>query len=150
MTDLPFRPFPDDAAIRRVGEGLLDRSLPRPDWTHEAHLAATLWLARDRRDIDLDAQIATIISRYNVAVGGVNDDSQGYHDTITRAYLAGIRTHLAARDPAEPLVASVDALLASPAGQRDWPLCFYSRARLFSVAARRAFVTPDLAPLPVA
>jgi hypothetical protein len=148
MTDLPFRPFPDDAAIRRVGEGLLDRSLPRPDWTHEAHLAATLWLARDRRDIDLDAQIATIISRYNVAVGGVNDDSQGYHDTITRAYLAGIRAHLAARDPAESLVTSVDALLASPAGQRDWPLRFYSRARLFSVAARRAFVTPDLAPLP--
>ena len=70
MTDLPFRPFPDDAAIRRVGEGLLDRSLPRPDWTHEAHLAATLWLARDRRDIDLDAQIATIISRHNTAVGG--------------------------------------------------------------------------------
>ena len=80
----------------------------------------------------------------------MNDDSQGYHDTITRAYLAGIRAHLAARDPAESLVASVDALLASPAGQRDWPLRFYSQARLFSVAARRAFVTPDLAPLPVA
>ena len=80
----------------------------------------------------------------------MNDDSQGYHDTITRAYLAGIRAHLATRDPAEPLVASVDALLASPAGQRDWPLRFYSQARLFSVAARRAFVTPDLAPLPVA
>ena len=80
----------------------------------------------------------------------MNDDSQGYHDTITRAYLAGIRAHLAARDPAESRVASVDALLASPAGQRDWPLRFYSRPRLFSVAARRAFVTPDLAPLPVA
>ncbi|MEG3175231.1 hypothetical protein U1872_03250 [Sphingomonas sp. RB3P16] len=148
MTDVPLRPFPDNAAIRRVGEGLLDRSLPRPDWTHEAHLAATLWLARDRPDIELDAQIATIISLYNAAVGGVNDDSQGYHDTITRAYLAGIRAHLATRDPAEPLVASVNALLASPAGQRDWTLRFYSRARLFSVAARRAFVAPDLAPLP--
>lgn len=148
MTDPTFRPFLDDAAIRRVGEGLLDRTLPRPDWTHEAHLAATLWLARDRPDIDLDAQIATIISRYNEAVGGVNDDSHGYHDTITRAYLAGIRAHLAPRDPTEPLAASVNALLASPAAARDWPLRFYSRERLFSVAARRAFVAPDLAPLP--
>lgn len=150
MTELPYRPFPDDAAIRRVGEGLLDRTLPRADWTHEAHLAATTWLARDRRDIDLDARIATIISTYNDAVGGVNDDRQGYHDTITRAYLAGVRAHLAQRDPGEPLVACVNTLLASPAGQRDWPLRFYTRDRLFCVAARRAFVAPDLAPLPQA
>lgn len=148
MTELPYRPFPDDAAIRRVGEGLLDRSLPRADWTHEAHIAATLWLVRDRPDIDPDAQIAAIISRYNAAVGAVNDDTQGYHDTITRAYLAGVRAHLAERDPAEPLADCVNALLASPAGRRDWPLRFYSRERLFSVAARRAFVAPDLAPLP--
>ncbi|WP_010186402.1 hypothetical protein [Sphingomonas sp. PAMC 26605] len=148
MTDLPFRPFPDDAAIRRVGKGLLDRTLPRADWTHEAHLAATIWLVRERPEIDIDAQIATIISRYNAAVGGVNDDSQGYHDTITRAYLAGVRAHLAARDPGEPLAECVNALLASPAGQRDWPLRFYTRDRLFCVAARRAFVAPDLAPLP--
>jgi hypothetical protein len=148
MIDPPFRPFPDDAAIRRIGEGLLARSLPRADWTHEAHLAATIWLVRDRPDIDLDAPIATIISRYNAAVGGVNDDSQGYHDTITRAYLAGVRAHLGARDPAEPLVDSVNALLASPAGRRDWPLRFYSRERLFAVAARRGFIAPDLAPLP--
>ncbi|MFT6571747.1 MAG: hypothetical protein ACJAWY_003475, partial [Sphingomonas echinoides] len=37
MTELPFRPFPDDAAILRVGHGLLDHSLPRAEWTHEAH-----------------------------------------------------------------------------------------------------------------
>ncbi|WP_404369591.1 hypothetical protein AB5I39_17060 [Sphingomonas sp. MMS24-J45] len=144
------RLFPDDAAIHRIGEGLLDRSLPRADWTHEAHLAATTWLLRDRRDIDVDATIATIISTYNKAVGGVNDDTGGYHDTITRAFVAGIRAHLAARDPSEPIVGSVNALLESPAGQRDWPLRFYSSALLFSVAARRGFVPPDLAPLPAA
>jgi len=33
-------------------------------------------------------------------------------------------------------------------GRRDWPLSFYSRDRLFSVEARRHFVTPDLAVLP--
>ena len=36
------RLFPDDAAVRRVGEGLIARTLPRPEWTHEAHLAASL------------------------------------------------------------------------------------------------------------
>jgi hypothetical protein len=33
-------------------------------------------------------------------------------------------------------------------GRRDWPLGFYSRELLFSVAARRGFVEPDRAPLP--
>ncbi len=148
MTELPFRPFTDDATICHVGEGLLSRTLPRSEWTHEAHLAATLWLLRERPDIDVDREIALIISRYNESVGGVNDDTQGYHDSTTRAFVAGIRAHLAGRQNPEPLTVSVNALLASPAGQRDWPLRFYSRERLFSVAARRGFVPPDIAPLP--
>jgi hypothetical protein len=148
MTDLPFRPFADPHAIRRIGEGLLARTLPREEWTHEAHLAATAWLLRERPDIDVDARIAGIISGYNESVGGVNDDSQGYHDTITRAFVAGVRLHLAGRDPDEPLDACVNALLASPMGRRDWPLAFYSRDRLASVEARRRFVEPDIEPLP--
>jgi hypothetical protein len=148
MTDLPYRPFADDAAIRRIGEGLLTRTLPRAEWTHEAHLAATLWLVRYRGDVDVDAQIATIISGYNESVGGVNDDSQGYHDTITRAFLAGVRLHLVGRPPGESLVEAVNSLLASPMGKREWPLGFYSRELLFSVAARRGFVAPDLRALP--
>ncbi|MGH6613180.1 hypothetical protein [Sphingomonas sp.] len=148
MTDLPFRPFADNAAIRRIGEGLLACTLPKADWTHEAHLGATLWLIRDRPDVDVDARIAAIISAYNESVGGVNDDSQGYHDTITRCFVAGIRLHLSDRAPDEPLVEVVNALLASPIGQRGWPLRFYSPERLFSVAARRGFVPPDLISLP--
>ncbi|MEO5867343.1 MAG: hypothetical protein ABIS14_00625 [Sphingomonas sp.] len=148
MTDLPFRPFNDDAAVRHVGYGLLACTLPRDEWTHEAHLAATLYLLRDRPDIDVDGDIAAIISRYNVSAGGVNDDSQGYHDTITRVFIAGIRTHLASRPLREPLVDAVNALLASSTGRRDWPLRFYSPTLLFSTSARRRFVQPDLAPLP--
>lgn len=145
MTDHSIRFFADDAAIRRVGEGLLARTLPRAEWTHEAHLAATCWLIRERPDIDLDAALADLIRGYNVSVGGVNDDHGGYHDTITRTYLAGVRAFVAARDPAEPLSTCVNALLASPVGARDWPLTRYSRERLFSVEARRGWITPDRA-----
>jgi hypothetical protein len=42
MTDHEIRFFADDAAVRHVGEGLLARTLPRAEWTHEAHLAACL------------------------------------------------------------------------------------------------------------
>ena len=51
MTDHPIRPFASDEAVRHVGDGLLDRTLPKDEWTHEAHLAACLWLLRERPDI---------------------------------------------------------------------------------------------------
>ena len=51
-------------------------------------------------------------------------------------------------DEREPSHAIVNALLLSPMGRRDWPLRFYSKARLFSVEARREYIVPDLAALP--
>ncbi len=148
MTDLPPRPFDTEAAATRVGEGLLARTLPRADWTHEAHLAATTYLLTRRPEIDLDAELPGIIRGYNESVGGVNSDSEGYHETITRLFLHGVRLFLAEAHRAEPLHELVNHLLLSPMGRRDWPLRFYSRDRLFSVAARREFVPPDLASLP--
>lgn len=147
MTDHKPRLFTTDAEIEHLGEGLLACTLARPEWTHEAHLASCLYLLTRRPDVDVDAQIAGIISRFNESVGGVNDETQGYHDTITHAYVAGIRLFL--RQTAETgLKERVNALLASPVGRREWPLGFYSRELLFSVPARMGFVAPDRAPLP--
>ncbi|HVL79299.1 MAG TPA: hypothetical protein VM346_08440 [Sphingomicrobium sp.] len=148
MTEYPPRIFHSDAEVERIGEGLLERCLPRPEWTHEAHLAATIWLLLRRPEIDLDPELPEIIRGYNESVGGVNDDRQGYHDTITRVFLHGVRLFLEAADPTEPLHAMVNQLLLSPMGRRDWPLRFYSTERLMSVEARREFVEPDHAPLP--
>ncbi len=148
MTDLLPRPFTTDAAVERIGEGLLARTLPRADWTHEAHLAATIYLLTRRPEIDLDAELPGIIRDYNESVGGVNSDSEGYHETITRMFLHGVRLFLAKANRAKPLHPLVNQLLLSPMGRRDWPLRFYSRERLFSVEARRTFVVPDLAALP--
>jgi hypothetical protein len=147
MTDHDPRLFSTDAEIVRLGEGLLACSLERADWTHEAHLAACLYLLTLRLDVDVDAEIAGIISRFNESVGGVNDDAGGYHDTITRTYVAGVRLFLAGTGETG-LRERVNALLLSPMGRRDWPLGFYSHDLLFSVLARRGFVAPDLAPLP--
>jgi hypothetical protein len=101
-----------------------------------------------RPDIDLDNALPDIIRSYNESVGGVNDDTQGYHETITRVFLHGVRLFLAEADLGEPLHELVNELLLSPMGRRDWPLRFYSAERLFSVEARRHFVPPDLAALP--
>jgi hypothetical protein len=134
--------------VARVGEGLLARDLPREEWTHEAHLAATTYLLLRHPEIDLDAELPDLIRRYNESVGGVNSDTEGYHDTITRVFLRGIRLFLSEADLREPLHELVNELLLSPMARRDWPLRFYSRERLFSVDARRGFLRPDLSALP--
>ena len=148
MTDHSPRLFTAVAEIERVGEGLLARTLPRADWTHEAHLAATTYLVLRRPEIDLDGRLPNIIRRYNESVGGVNSDTEGYHETITRTFLHGVRLFLAEADASEPLHDLVNDLLLSPMGKRDWPLRFYSPQLLFSTEARRDWVKPDLAALP--
>ena len=148
MTEFPSRFFSTDADVIRVSEGLLACSLPREEWTHDAHLAATAYLLLRRPDVDVQTQLPDLIRRYNESVGGVNSDSEGYHETITRVFLHGVRLFLDESGSREPLHRIVNQLLRSPMGRRDWPLRFYSPARLFSVEARRAFVEPDLKPLP--
>lgn len=148
MTAFPIRQFEDDESVARVGEGLLSRSLPRAEWTHEAHLAATVYILLRHPEIDVDSALPGLIRRYNESAGGVNDDSQGYHETITRMFLHGIRLFLGEANRREPIHTLVNRLLHSPMGKRDWPLRFYSPDRLMSVQARRRFIEPDLRPLP--
>jgi hypothetical protein len=148
MTDFHLRLFASDAAVAHVAEGFLARTLPREEWTHEAHLATTTYLLLKRPDINVDQQLPGLIRSYNESAGGVNDDTQGYHETITRVFLHGVRLFLAEANLSEPVHGLVNDLLLSPMGRRDWPLRFYSRERLFSVEARRSFVAPDLAALP--
>ena len=148
MTEYRPRFFHSEAEIEHLGEGLLARTLKREEWTHEAHLAATTYLLLRRADVDLDTELPGIIRRFNESVGGVNSDTEGYHETITRAFLHGVRLFLSEAEPTDPLHELVNELLLSPMGRRDWPLRFYSPARLFSVEARRTFVPPDLAAFP--
>ena len=148
MTDYAPRLFQSDAEVAHLGEGLVACTLTRQEWTHEAHLAATTYLLLKRPDIDLDAELPGIIRRFNESVGGVNSDTEGYHETITRVFLHSVRLFLSEANPKEALHELVNDLLLSPMGRRDWPLRFYSRGRLFSVEGRRHFVEPDIAALP--
>lgn len=141
------RQFSSEAEIQRASEKFLDRSLPKPEWTHAAHFAVTLWLIRHRPSLDLDEKLPGLIQAFNEATGTPNTDSGGYHETITRVSLAAARAYLAER-PALALHDVLDGLLASPLGEKGWLLEYWSRERLFSVAARRAWLPPDLKGLP--
>lgn len=136
-----------DSEIARVGEALLDRTLPKAQWTHAAHCIAGIYLMRCRPDIDVATVLPGIIWRYNEASGTANTDHDGYHETITRFYIAAISAYLARMPRDRPLADIVAGFLASRFGQRDFPLHYWSKERLMSVEARRVWVAPDLRPL---
>ncbi|HEX7884720.1 MAG TPA: hypothetical protein VF474_01970, partial [Phenylobacterium sp.] len=85
-----------DDDIARIGRGVADRTLPKPEWTHAAHFAAAFWLLT-RPQGDAEAEMPGLIRAYNAATGVENTDTSGYHETITLASLRAARAWLAAR-----------------------------------------------------
>lgn len=132
-----------DAMVARIFSGVSARNLPRAEWTHPAHLVFATALIFHEGLGRAEAAAPRLIRAYNESVGGVNDDTQGYHHTITIFFLraiAGFIELFAAEGPG----ACATRLLASPLAAPDYPLRFYSRERLFSVDARRGWVAGDL------
>jgi hypothetical protein len=140
--------FSSDAEIDFIGHGLLDRSLPKAHWTHAGHLAAAVWVIATRKELDPARDMPDIIRAYNLASGVQNTDTGGYHDTITQASVRAVRAFLAQQPAGTPLYAICNALLATPFGDKGWLLRYWSPDLLFSVAARRGWVAPDLLQLP--
>jgi hypothetical protein len=137
-------PLPSAALVA----AFLAKTLPKPAWTHVAHLRVGLWHVRRLGEAAALRALRERIRAYNEAVGTANTDSSGYHETLTVFYVRLIADFLE-RSGAEADRADeeLEASLIAQCGARDLPLEYYSRDRLFSVEARRAWVTPDLKPI---
>jgi hypothetical protein len=144
---MPSSPI-TDADIDALAARFAAAAIPATEWTHHAHLTVGTWhVARFGASAALDRMRAGI-RRLNAAHGTIDSDTRGYHETITCAFVRLLAAFLATRPAGEPLAATVAALFAGPLTARDVLLRHYSRERLLSVAARRAWIEPDLAPLP--
>lgn len=142
------RRFAGEAEIEAVGRGLIACDYPPAQFDHAAHWAAALWLLRQAPAIDAARDMPGFIRRFNVAAGGANTDTDGYHETITRASIRAAAHTLAEALPDAPLHEVCNRLLETPLGRSDWTMRYWTKARLFSVEARRRWVEPDIRPLP--
>jgi hypothetical protein len=130
----------DDDTLWR---GFQDRTLRQDQWTHAAHLRVA-WLHLARHELDEAHLLMRVgIIRLNAAHGLVETATRGYHETLTRVWLVLVRA-LSRRTPCSDSA----SFLATPGLERDAPLRYYTRERLFSAAARAMFVAPDIAELP--
>lgn len=138
--------WPSPSELESLISRFHDRTLPKSDWTHHAHLAVGTWLVGTEGPERALVTLRRAIRLLNQAHGTANSDTGGYHETITHAYVILIEGFLRESGD-EDLPARIQSLLRSPLASRAALLTFYSKARLFSVEARRAWVEPDLAPL---
>ncbi|NGM19297.1 hypothetical protein G3576_04670 [Roseomonas stagni] len=140
--------FEDDAALAAHVQALLDATLPKARWTHQGHVAATAGLMLLHPELVPEQALPGLIRRLNDSHGVPNNDMRGYHHTITLFFVAALRNALAADDATAPPHVRVNTLLAGPLGTgKRIMAAHWSESVLFSVAARRGWVAPDLAPL---
>jgi hypothetical protein len=136
--------------------------LPPEAWTHRAHLRVA-WMflhgrepayaptsrSHESRRLELDEAHLLMragIVRLNASHGLVETPVRGYHETVTRVWLALVQ---AARELASFADASAFVDHHHEAAlHKDAPLRHYTRELLASTAARACFVDPDRAPLP--
>lgn len=142
--------FQSDDEVTHIAHGLVNATLPKSAWTHAAHFAASLWLLRRDGLTAVSAAMPEIIRRYNEACGLANTDTTGYHETITLASLQAAEAHLRSHAADQPLHDVVNRLMATDLGRPDWLMTYWTRELLFSPAARRVWLAPDLKALPFA
>ena len=122
-----------------------DCTLPKAEWTHEAHLTVALWYASRLPYEEALAVVRERIQRLNAAHGGRTTPASGYHETITRFYMRVICDYVAHEEgmPDGDWALRVDRLLVRY-GARDLPLRHYTKERLMSAEARLCWAEPDL------
>jgi hypothetical protein len=131
-----------DSEIEALVRAFQDGSLPRAGWTHRAHLTVALWYLRKHPREEAARLVSDGIRRYN----GRHGNHDGYHETVTRAWLAVIARFLGEHDRGQSLADLARALLEE-CGEKGYLLRYYSQDALMSDEARRVWVPPDLRPI---
>lgn len=139
-------PLPDSDEIRDLVAAFERCELPRAAWTHRAHLVMALWYLTHYGPDEGGERVRTGIKRFNAANGVAQTPNGGYHETITCFYLSVVARHLRDALPGTSL-ADLASTLVAAWGDKNRPLEYYSRARLFSWEARTGWVEPDLKEL---
>lgn len=130
------------AADREFARAFESGEIPNRDFHHRDHLRlAWIYLAECESTDHAAAHTAIAIRRFAEAAGAGGK----YHETMTIFWvktLALVRERLPAGADLDAAVSADSRLL-----DKERPLAYYSRERLFSDRARLAWVEPDLRSL---
>ncbi len=140
-----FSLLASDAQLQRFVEAWKAGRLPKPEWTHAAHVGVAAYFAFDHAADATFAIMKTGILHHNTSVGTANTEDNGYHETLTRFWSSEIGEFVRAGRFGSRLEA-VRAAVATFGSERDRFRRFYSFDVVRDRRARREWVAPDLIP----
>jgi hypothetical protein len=119
----------------------INKTLPKEQWTHMAHLYTGLWHILSYGLTDALCLMRARIIEYNNSKGGQNTATDGYHETITVFYLKQLETFLNEYNY-QSFAEYCKALENSPMAQTNYPFNFYAKEKLMSTAYRALYIAP--------
>lgn len=129
-------------------QGFENGSFPHDQWNHAAHLrVAGCYLLAHPQEEAL-RRMREGVRRYNESTGGKNTDDSGYHETLTRFWIAVAGAFLAGLANNTSRAERIQALVSEFGSRRDLFRDYYSFDVVKSRAARRDWIAPDVKPLP--
>ncbi len=113
-------------------------------WNHRAHLTVAASLLQEADPPSVLGRLRTEIQRFNLGHGLYTTPEGGYHESLTRFWLAWIWQAMEQLGPECEIERLVDHC-----DDKNFVFEHYSRSTLFSWEARTRWVPPDLKELPV-
>ncbi|MEM6321319.1 MAG: hypothetical protein AAF960_26915 [Bacteroidota bacterium] len=116
-----------------------NKTLPKSDWTHHAHLIVALWHNLNYpfpRAVEL---VRNKIKAYNIYVGTQNTDTAGYHETLTVLWMALSKNYIFEHSKLS-FQELVNQFLCSEVSQKEVVFQYYSKEVLLSTKARKEWV----------
>jgi hypothetical protein len=138
--------YASERDVEAVVKAFEARTLPKREWTHQAHLTVAAWYLARYSGYEAAIRIRTGIKRYNAANGIVPTPTGGYHETMTLFWTCIVSKYLLLADRDRRFVDLVNELVDNYR-DKNLPFEHYSRERLFSRQARFSWVEPDLKPI---
>lgn len=133
---------------RSIAAKFENKTLPRQEWTHHAHIAVALVHLHHYKTVEQTLPVLRErIKAYNLSVGTANTDHSGYHETLTIFWLQVVYAYYIAAGT-QDIDAIYQDLIKTPLAAGHLPAQFYSNELLFSTTARQYWAAPDLQDLP--
>lgn len=116
-------------------------TLPHEKWRHAEHLTMAMHYGLHNDFEEALNKMRSGILKLNNFHGVVTTNERGYHETLTVIWTRAVFDYVKA-NPKKDLVELGNEIIEK--FDKNYPLKFYSRERLFSVEARFKFIESDL------
>ena len=137
-----MRYFRNEKEILDLVASFESATIARGDWRHAEHLVVGLfYVEKYGLEDGTDKMRTGILGLLEKGFGVDLSKEMPYHETITVFWMRTAYAFLL-MTPGASTVERTNALVA--AFDKDFPLRFYTRERLFSEEARAEYVSPDL------